>query len=93
VGAALQFILVRRYCGKGYDSSSYDEIVIRVNGPYGANYYGSSGSAGETGGVQSTNWSYIVLSSDGTNCSLYKTAPWSPKARIRQARLNFPTIG
>ncbi len=57
---------------KGYDSSTYAEIVLRVNGPYGANYYGSSGSAGETGGVQSTNWSYIVLSSDGTNCSLYQ---------------------
>jgi autotransporter-associated beta strand protein len=57
---------------KGYDSSSYDEIVVRVNGPYGANYYGSSGSVGETGGTQTTNWTYVVLSSDGTNCSLYE---------------------
>ncbi len=57
---------------KGYDATSYAEIVLRVNGPYGANYYGSSGTAGETGGVQSTNWSHIVLSSDGTNCSLYQ---------------------
>ncbi|HVU27215.1 MAG TPA: LamG-like jellyroll fold domain-containing protein [Verrucomicrobiae bacterium] len=57
---------------KGYDSQSYAEIVIRVNGPYGANYYGSSGSVGVNGGTQSTNWTYIVLSSDGTNCSLYE---------------------
>lgn len=57
---------------KGYDSSTYQEIVIRVNGPYGANYFGSSGSVGVNGGVQSTNWTYIVLSSDGTNCTLYE---------------------
>jgi len=57
---------------KGYDSSTYAEIVLRVNGPYGANYYGSSGSVGENGGVQSTNWTYMVVSSDGTNCSLYQ---------------------
>lgn len=57
---------------KGYDSSTYQEIVIRVNGPYGANYYGSSGSQGVTGGTQTTNWTYIVLSSDGTNCTLYE---------------------
>ena len=57
---------------KGYDSSSYQEIVVRVNGPYGANYYGSSGSVGVNGGTQTTNWSYIVLTSDGANCSLYQ---------------------
>jgi hypothetical protein len=57
---------------KGYDSSTYQEIVIRVNGPYGANYFGSSGSEGVTGGDQTTNWAYIVLSSDGTNTTLYE---------------------
>jgi hypothetical protein len=57
---------------KGYDSSTYQEIVLRVNGPYGANYYGSSGSVGVTGGTQTTNWTYVVLSSDGTTCSLYQ---------------------
>ncbi len=57
---------------KGYDATTSAEIVLRVNGPYGANYYGNSGSAGETGGVQTTNWAYMVLSSDGTNCSLYQ---------------------
>jgi len=57
---------------KGYDSITGQEIVIRVNGPFGANYFGSSGTVGVTGGVQSTNWTYIVLSSDGTNCTLYE---------------------
>lgn len=56
---------------KGYDSSSYQEIVMRVNGPYGANYYASSGSQGVSGGTQSTNWTYVVLSSDGTHTTLY----------------------
>jgi hypothetical protein len=56
---------------KGYDASTYQEIVLRVNGPYGANFYGSSGSVGQNGGTQATTWSHVVLSSDGTNCSLY----------------------
>jgi len=58
---------------KGYFSSSpYYEIVLRVNGPYGQNYYGSSGSVGLNGGTQVTNWTYMVMSSDGTNNSLYE---------------------
>ncbi len=57
---------------KGYDASTYQEIVLRVNGPYGANYYGSSGSVGVNGGSQTTNWTYVVLTSDGVTCSLYQ---------------------
>jgi hypothetical protein len=58
---------------KGYFSSSpYYEIVLRVNGPYGQNYYGSSGSVGLNGGTQVTNWTYMVMSSDGVNNSLYE---------------------
>jgi fibronectin-binding autotransporter adhesin len=57
---------------KGYDSSTYDEICLRVNGPYGQNYYGSSGSVGINGGIQATNWTYMVMSSDGTSNLLYE---------------------
>jgi hypothetical protein len=57
---------------KGYDMSSGQEIVLRVNGPYGQNYYGSSGSVGVTGGTQATNWTYMVMSSDGTSNLLYE---------------------
>lgn len=57
---------------KGYSSANGDEIVLRVNGPYGQNYYGSSGSVGVTGGTQITNWTYMVMSSDGTSNSLYE---------------------
>ncbi len=56
---------------KGYDSSTYQEIYMRVDGPYGAIFDASSGSVGVSGGVQTTNWSYVVLSSDGTNSTLY----------------------
>ena len=58
---------------KGYDSSTYQEIVIRVNGPYGANYYGSSGSVGVTGGVQSTNWTHIVYPATAQTVLFMKT--------------------
>jgi hypothetical protein len=74
---------------KGYDSSTYQEIVIRVNGPYGANYYGSSGSVGVTGGVQSTNWTYIVLSSDGTNCTLYENGVPVAQSADANGSVNF----
>src|SRR5262249_35584307 len=57
---------------KGYDSASpYPEIYMRVDGPYGANLDACSGSAFVTGGVETTNWTHVVLSSDGTNCTLY----------------------
>src|SRR5450756_736119 len=53
---------------KGYNASLNDEIVLRDNN---FNYYGNSCSAGVSGGTQTTNWTYLVLSSDGVNCSLY----------------------
>lgn len=56
---------------KGYDATTYAEIVVRVNGPYGANYYASSGSQGVSGGQQNTNWTHMVLSNDGTTTALY----------------------
>ena len=74
---------------KGYDSSTSDEIVIRVNGPYGANYYGSSGSVGVTGGSQTTNWTYIVLSSDGTNCTLYENGLKVAQSADPNGSVNF----
>jgi hypothetical protein len=66
---------------KGYDASSYAyaEISLRVNGPYGETFTGGSentNNSGEsvyvTGGVANTTWSYVVVSMDGTNCTLYQ---------------------
>jgi len=60
---------------KGYDATTSQEDALGVNGPYGANYWGEdSGTGGSevSGGPQTTNWSYMVFSSDGTNASLYQ---------------------
>jgi autotransporter-associated beta strand protein len=56
---------------KGYDSSSYLETYIRVDGPYGANYDANLGTAQLTGGQQATNWTHVVLANDGANTTLY----------------------
>jgi autotransporter-associated beta strand protein len=74
---------------KGYDQNTYQEIVLRVNGPYGANYYGSSGSVGVNGGNQTTNWTYVVLSSDGTNCSLYVNGALVQRSPDTSGAVNF----
>lgn len=74
---------------KGYDSTTYQEIVLRVNGPYGANYFGSSGSVGVSGGKQTTNWTYVVLSSDGANCSLYENGVLVQQSADTSGAVNF----
>jgi autotransporter-associated beta strand protein len=56
---------------KGYDSSTYQESYIRVDGPYGAFYDMNLGNSQITGGQQTTNWTHVVLANDGTTTSLY----------------------
>src|SRR5436190_2037620 len=51
--------------GKGYDSSTYQESSIRVDGPYGAVYDVNLGNAQITGGQQNTNWTHVVLANNG----------------------------
>lgn len=74
---------------KGYDSSTYQEIVLRVNGPYGTDYFGSSGSVGVSGGTQTTSWTYVVLSSDGVNCSLYENGVLVGQSADTSGAVNF----
>jgi hypothetical protein len=57
--------------GKGYDSSTFQESYMRVDGPYGAVYDVNLGNAQITGGQQVTNWTHVVLANDGTNTSFY----------------------
>jgi hypothetical protein len=56
--------------GKGFDGIS--EITMRANG---GNYYGGYYTNGNThaasGGVQTTNWTYLVCTYDNTNWNLY----------------------
>ena len=74
---------------KGYDSSTYQEIFIRVDGPYGSIYDASSGSKEVSGGTQTTNWTYIVLSSDGTNCTLYENGVQVAQGADTSGSVNF----
>jgi Concanavalin A-like lectin/glucanases superfamily len=60
--------------GKGYDSSQNDdELVMRANGGYyyGGTYNSINNGASAHGGVQTTNWTYVVSTYDGTNWNLY----------------------
>ena len=63
--------------GKGYDSTkSYDELVLRAQpggtfSYYGGTYNNTNGGASASGGVQTTNWTYLVSTYDGTNWNLY----------------------
>ena len=63
--------------GKGYDSSlNDDELVLRANAGNTYNYYGGTynninGGASASGGQQTTNWTYLVSTYDGTNWNLY----------------------
>jgi hypothetical protein len=60
--------------GKGYDSTQNDdELVLRANGNnfYGGTYNNTNGGASASGGVQTTNWTYLVATYDGTNWNLY----------------------
>jgi fibronectin-binding autotransporter adhesin len=60
---------------KGYDSTiNDDEIALRANG--GVNYYGGvynsiNNGGNASGGQQTTNWTYLVSTYDGTNWNLY----------------------
>jgi hypothetical protein len=51
---------------KGYVNGN--EMTLRDNN---LNYYGYFGGPGVGGGTQTTDWTYLVLSSDGTNITLY----------------------
>ncbi len=79
--------------GKGYDSSlSYNELVLRANG--GVNYYGgtynnTNGGASASGGQQTTNWTYLVSTYDGTNWNLYVNAQRVGQGADTVGAINF----
>ncbi len=63
--------------GKGYDSSqNYNEVTLRANAGnfYGGSFNFTNGSGSVSGGVQTTNWSYLVATYDGTNWNIYQNA-------------------
>lgn len=78
--------------GKGYlNVSGYPEIALRVNGQYGGNYFGYFGGPGVSGGQQNTAWTYVVLSNDGTNTSLYINGKLAQSTPDTTGSITFPT--
>ncbi len=79
--------------GKGYDSSqTFDELVLRANS--GVNYFGGSynnvnGGGGASGGQQTTNWTYLLSTYDGTNWNLYINAKLVGQGSDTVGAINF----
>ncbi|MBW8864302.1 MAG: hypothetical protein JF609_05140 [Verrucomicrobia bacterium] len=78
--------------GKGYlNASGYPEIALRVNGPYGGNYYGYFGGPAVSGGSQTTSWVHVVLSNDGTTTSLYINGQLIQSTSDSTGSISFPS--
>jgi len=59
---------------KGYDGNNNDdELSLRANGGnyYGGTYNGSDNGANAQGGQQTTSWTHVVSTYDGTNWNIY----------------------
>ena len=57
--------------GKGYDGTN--EMTLRADGGYyyGGTYNNNTGGGNANGGQQTTNWTYLVSTYDGTHWNLY----------------------
>ena len=79
---------------KGYDiTTNYDEIALRAND--GVNYYGGvynniNGGGSASGSQQTTNWTYLVSTYDGTNWNLYVNAQLVGQGADTVGAINFP---
>jgi hypothetical protein len=74
---------------KGYDGTN--EMTLRANG---ANYFGGTysditGGANASGGQQTTNWTYLVSTYDGTNWNLYVNAQLVGQGSDAIGAINF----
>jgi hypothetical protein len=74
---------------KGYESSVNSEITLRANA---GNYFGGSydgNGHGASGGQQTTNWAYVVISYNGTNWSIYVNSIPQPSNADTVGSINF----
>jgi Concanavalin A-like lectin/glucanases superfamily len=82
--------------GKGYDSTiNDDELVLRANANGAFNYYGgtynnTNNGASASGGIQTTNWTYLVSTYDGTNWNLYVNGILVGHGADSVGAINFP---
>lgn len=78
--------------GKGYDGAQdYNELVLRCNGGYyyGGTYNNTNGGANANGGRQTTNWTYVVSTYDGTNWNLYVNSKLVGQGADTVGAINF----
>ena len=79
--------------GKGYDTSQgYDEVAVRLDsggGFHGGTYAQSPGNKGPIAGTQTTNWTYLVSTYDGTNWNLYVNGTMIASAPDTVGAINF----
>jgi hypothetical protein len=79
--------------GKGDDvSQNYDEVAMRLDaggGFKGGTYTQATGDKGAFGGTQTTNWTYLVTTYDGTNWNLYVNGALITKSPDTVGAINF----
>lgn len=75
--------------GKGYDGTN--EMTLRANGGYyfGGTYNNDAGGRGASGGVQGTDWTYLVSTYDGTNWNLYVNSVLVQSSADANGAINF----
>lgn len=81
--------------GKGYDPNyAADEDSLRFDGSYqlqGGIYSTNTGDVRVTGGIVTTNWSYLVCTYDGAHWNLYQNGAFVAETSNTNGALNFLT--
>ena len=74
---------------KGYDGTN--EMTLRAQGGYyfGGTYSDVTASGGAGGGVQTTDWTYLVSTYDGTNWNLYVNSKLVGQSSATGGAINF----
>jgi hypothetical protein len=75
--------------GKGYDGTN--EMTLRAQGGiyYGGTYNNNTGGGNANGGQQTTDWTYVVSTYDGTNWNLYVNSKLVAQGSDAVGAINF----
>jgi autotransporter-associated beta strand protein len=76
---------------KGFDSANNNyELEMRANsGSYTGGTYGPAGGQGASGGTQTTNWTHVVLTYDGTYWYMYVNGVLTQRNADAVGAINF----
>jgi hypothetical protein len=75
--------------GKGYDGTN--EMTLRAQGGFyfGGTYSDVTANGGAGGGVETTNWTHLISTYDGTNWNLYVNSVLVQSASASGGAINF----